>query len=76
MIFLDTNIFLIDRFFKRDLKYPVNKAFLETLSKIDAGVSIFVLLELCGIASFNLSTEELNKWMYRFDKVYDVTITP
>lgn len=74
MIFLDTNIFLIDRFFKRDLRYPVNKTFLESISQIDAGVSIFVLLELCGIASFNLSPEELNKWMYRFDRVYDITI--
>lgn len=74
MIFLDTNIFLIDRFFKRDLRYPVNKILLESISQIDAGVSIFVLLELCGIASFNLSPEELSKWMYRFDRVYDVTI--
>lgn len=74
MIFLDTNIFLIDRFFKEDIRYSANKTFLETLSEIDAGVSIFILLELCGIASFNLSSEELNKWMYRFDKVYNVTV--
>ena len=55
MVLLDTNIFVIDRFFARDENYTTNQAFLIRSRKIDCGFSIFSLFELCGIASFNLS---------------------
>lgn len=74
MVLLDTNVFIIDRFFRRDERYQANKAFIEHLSKTQAGFSIFSLFELCGISSFNLSPTELKQWMYQFDEVYSVTI--
>lgn len=74
MILVDTNIFIIDRFFKRDESYRVNKDFINNLENYEAYFSIFTLFELCGLASFNLSEEELERWVYSFDEVYAVQI--
>ena len=74
MILLDTNVFIIDRFFPRDERYESNKAFVARLPEVEAGFSIFSLFELCGISSFNLSAEELKRWMYHLDAVFDVVI--
>ena len=74
MILLDTNVFVIDRFFPRDARYSVNKQFVDKLIEIDAGFGIFSLFELCGISSFNLAAKELKQWSYYFDEVYNVDI--
>jgi predicted nucleic acid-binding protein len=74
LILVDSNIFLIDRFFKRDNRFCENERFVKRLSRIDAYLSIFTLLELCGIASFNLSPDELRLWFFDFSTVYDVKI--
>ncbi|MEA1905227.1 MAG: hypothetical protein U9M97_05070 [Candidatus Hadarchaeota archaeon] len=74
MILSDSNIFIIDRFFKRDVHYEVNKRFVEKMLELDVGISIYNLLEICGIASFNLSPSELEQWFYRFDELYRVRI--
>ncbi len=46
MVLLDTNVFVIDRFFPRDERYEVNKQFIAELPKIKAGFCIFSLFEL------------------------------
>jgi len=74
MILLDSNIFIIDRFFKRDTHYDVNRRFVERLPAWEAGISIYGLLETCGLASFNLSPLELAQWYYHFDQVYNVRV--
>ena len=74
MVLLDTNIFVIDRFFARDENYTTNQAFLSRSRKIDCGFSIFSLFELCGIASFNLSPVELRRWSYDFRRIYGVKV--
>jgi len=74
MVLLDTNVFVIDRFFPRDERYEVNKRFIAQLTEIEAGFCIFSLFELCGISSFNLSPQELKRWSYHFDEVYSVEI--
>ncbi|MEM7531961.1 MAG: hypothetical protein AAF639_07290 [Chloroflexota bacterium] len=74
MPLLDTNLFVTDRFFKRDAKYADNRLFLDQLSEIDATFSIFSLIELCGISSFQLSDKELKLWMNDFGDTYPVTI--
>jgi hypothetical protein len=74
MILLDTNIFVIDRFFPRDARHTVNKQFVDRLPEFDAGFSIFSLFELCGISSFNLAPEELKRWSYYFDELYRIDI--
>lgn len=76
MVFLDSNIFIIDRFFQRDSVYLANKkllAFIEQ-TEIEAAVPFYTLLEICGAASFNLSSEELGAWLYSFAAVYPVTV--
>jgi predicted nucleic acid-binding protein len=70
MVLLDSNIFIVDRFFPRDSLYPQNKAFLEKLGFINAAVSSFTLLEICGVASFRLSADELDEWLFGFDAMY------
>jgi len=74
MVSLDSNIFIIDRFFPNDALYPRNRTFVERLDEIEAAISIFTLLEICGVASFNLSSKELMYWLYEFAEVYPVLI--
>jgi len=76
MVFLDSNIFIIDRFFPRDNNYSINKIFLERLNnaEIKAFLPFYTLLEICGVTSFNLSTEEQERWLYSFSDVYSVEI--
>ena len=45
MVLLDTNIFVIDRFFPRDPRYADNKNFVKSSSKIDAAFPLFSPLE-------------------------------
>lgn len=76
MVFLDSNIFIIDRFFPRDNNYLKNKQFLEQLKNLKAKAALpyYTLLEICGVTSFNLSSEEQAKWLYSFPAVYPVEI--
>ena len=74
MILVDTNVFIIDRFFPGDEHYDANKAFVEELDGLDALVSVYNLFELLGLASFNLNEEEFKRWFYEFDHVYAVRI--
>jgi hypothetical protein len=74
MVLLDSNIFILDRFFPRDSLYPQNRLFVEKLAALDAAISSFTLLEICGVASFRLSTDELSSWLFGFGAIYPVSI--
>ncbi len=74
MILTDSNVFLIDRFFHRDARYTENRRFVERLPGLEAAISVYGLLEVCGLASFNLSARELTEWFFHFDRVYGVTV--
>jgi predicted nucleic acid-binding protein len=74
MVLLDSNIFIVDRFFPRDSLYAQNKAFVEKLDSVDAAVSSFTLLEICGTASFRLSVDELSAWLFGFGAIYPVYV--
>lgn len=74
MILLDSNLFIIDRFFPRDAVYPQNRDFIERLDGLEAAISVFTLVEICGVASFNLSMRELERWLYQFTAVYPVLV--
>ena len=54
MVLLDSNIFILDRFFPRDLLYLQNRTFVEQIGSFEAAISAFTLLEVCGAASFRL----------------------
>jgi predicted nucleic acid-binding protein len=74
LVFLDSNLFIIDRLFRRDAAYPITHAFLDRLPKISAAVPLITLLELCGAASFRLSADETELWLQGFATVYPVKI--
>jgi len=74
MVLLDSNIFIVDRFFPRDSLYSQNKSFVEKLDSIDAAISSFTLLEVCGAASFRLSVDELSAWLFTFGAMYPVYV--
>jgi hypothetical protein len=74
LVFLDSNIFIVDRFFRRDALYPVTHDFLSRLPKISAAVPLMTLLELCGAAAFRLSDRETERWLHDFSKVYPVAV--
>jgi len=74
MVLLDSNIFIIDRFFPQDALYPRNRSFIDQLTSVEAAVSSFTLLEICGVAGFRLSIRELESWLFRFTNVYPVLI--
>jgi len=72
MIFMDTDIFVIDKLFPNDERYGINKAFLNEAE--EKFTSIFNLFELLGIASFNLNEVELMKLFKGFGEVYGLRI--
>lgn len=49
MILLDSNIFIIDRFFRQDDLYPQNRAFVEQLAELTAAISVFTLIETVAL---------------------------
>ena len=74
MVFLDSNLFIIDRFFRRDTLYPVTRAFLARLPEISGAIPLITLLELCGAASLRLSVEEMERRLHGFTTVYPVRV--
>ena len=74
MVFVDSNVFSVDRFYPRDALYSQNRSFIERFPSLDAAVSILTLLEVCGAASHRLSTNELDSWLFRFDTIYPVYV--
>lgn len=71
-MFIDTDIFVIDKLFPNDDRYEINKEFLEETK--EKSTSIFNLFELLGIASFNLNEVELMKLFKGFGEAYDLRI--
>jgi predicted nucleic acid-binding protein len=77
LILIDTNIFVIDLRYKRDVSYKVNQAFLSAAAQSGNGFTTIVnLLEICGILSFNLNQNQLlDLWTYFQDR-YKITVLP
>jgi predicted nucleic acid-binding protein len=77
LVLIDTNIFVIDLRYRRDIHYDNNLAFLNGVAEKGVGFTTIVnLLELCGILSFNLNEKQLLElWCYFQDK-YKVTVLP
>ncbi|MFX0116443.1 MAG: hypothetical protein ACFFB3_17970 [Candidatus Hodarchaeota archaeon] len=74
MIYLNTDIFVLDRFFPQDTRYNLNTQFLQESKDEKRATTIYNLLEFLGLASFNLSEIELNKMFVGFGSLYSVVI--
>ena len=77
LILVDTNVFVIDLRYKRDVAYGNNRAFLNSIGKRQTGFTTIVnLLELCGLLSFNLNQKQLTELWFYFQDKYRVTVLP
>lgn len=77
VIFVDSNVFIIDLRYKKDKDYKINKSFLDYLYEKKTGItSVFNLLEICGILSFNLNERQIVELYHYFPDKYNVEIIP
>jgi len=77
LILVDTNVFVIDLRYKRDVSYRSNRNFLDYIGeRRTAFTTIVNLLELCGILSFNLNEKQLTELWFYFQDNYRVTVLP
>ncbi|MBI4653739.1 MAG: PIN domain-containing protein [Nitrospirae bacterium] len=76
LIFIDTNVFLLDLRYTNDVNYKHNRKFLDNIM-INGGItSIINLLEVCGILSYNLNQQQLKEFFYYFPQRYNLEIVP
>ena len=74
---IDTPIFVIDLRYRRDRNFAANRAFLDRIAKGYPGATtIFNLLEVCGILSFNLGKRQLAELFHYFPRHYSVEVLP
>jgi predicted nucleic acid-binding protein len=77
LVLVDTNIFVIDLRYKRDVNYKTNRAFLDHIRQMGNGFTTIVnLLELCGILSFNLNKKQLTELWFYFQDQYGTVVLP
>lgn len=77
MIFVDSNLFVIDLRYPADRDYRVNRRALDRLARDGTGMtSILNVLEICGILSFNLSVAALHALYVHFARRYRMTLVP
>jgi hypothetical protein len=77
VIFVDSNLFVIDLRYPNDPDYRVNRRALARLAREQVGItSVLNLLEVCGILSFNLSTSALRALFVHFGQRYRVAVVP
>ena len=74
---IDTNVFVIDRRYRRDRDYAANRRFLDFVKRERSGFTTTInLLELCGILSFNLNEHQLQTIWDGFSERYGVDVLP
>ncbi len=72
LVLIDTNIFVIDLRYKRDVYYKTKRRFLDYMAKKRTGFTTIVnLLELWGILSFNLNEKQFN---VHFENIFPGTV--
>lgn len=77
MIFVDSNLFVMDLRYPDDRDYHTNKRALTRLARQGRGTtSVLNVLEICGILSFNLSVAALHALYVHFARRYRMTLVP
>lgn len=76
MIVIDSDVFLIDCRYQRDVKYPLNRQFLDELATqgVERATTLFNLLEICGVLTFNLNARQLRAFYANFASRYGVQV--
>jgi hypothetical protein len=74
---IDTPVFVIDLRYKRDKNFAANRTFLDQIAAGGrAATTIFNLLEVCGILSFNLRKTQLEELIHYFPQHYGIEVLP
>jgi len=75
-VLIDTDVFIIDLRYHRDLRYSENRAFLERVRQGEfvSRITVYTLMEVCGILSFNLSPQSLEGLFIGLARRYNLTI--
>lgn len=75
-VLIDSDVFLIELRYPRDLRYAKNKAFLDRVrsGELVGWTTVYNLLEICGILSFNLSPQSLQALFIGFAQQFNVTV--
>jgi predicted nucleic acid-binding protein len=77
VVFVDSNIFVIDLRYPRDRHRRANQRFLRRLADRGDGATTLVnLLEVAGILSFNLNRRQLRELLVHFPTRYRVRVLP
>ncbi len=77
MIFVDSNLFVMDLRYPDDPDYRVNRRALDRLARDGRGMtSVLNVLEICGILSVNLSVVALHALYVHFGQRYRMTVVP
>lgn len=77
MIFVDSNLFVIDLRYPDDPDHGANRRALDRLAEDGSGLtSVLNVLETCGILSFNLSAAALHSLYVHFAQRYRLTLVP
>jgi predicted nucleic acid-binding protein len=74
MTALDTDVLAIYHVFRSDPRHDATKAFLDSIKGHGRGVTVFNLLELCGILSSAQRLEESKSLFERYLKAQNVSI--
>ena len=77
MILVDSDVFLIDLRYQRDQRFRSNRAFLDRLAISGQGATtIYNLLEVCGVLSFNLNRQQLRELYGHFARRFHIRVLP
>ena len=78
MILLDADILLLDIRYPRDTRFPANEQLLSTLQArgLERGITLYALLEIIGVLSFNLPSEQIRQLYSALPSRYSLQVIP
>ena len=62
MVAIDSDIFLIAHRYVRDVRAEINARFLAEVKTAAPALTIYNLMEILGVLSFNLSAAQMRAW--------------
>jgi hypothetical protein len=78
MILLDADLLLLDIRYPRDVRFSLNEQLLKTLQErgLERGMTLYALLEVIGVLSFNLPTDQIQQLYTVLPRRYGLQVTP